>query len=99
MQHLPEFLWEPAIAYAAYIQNRAYTQVLTFTTLYEIMYGTQANVMHFCELGSPLWILNNGPNTLNKILPKAIQKIFAGFDDGAHAVQYYSKDTWRILTS
>ena len=58
----------------------------------------QVNVTHFHKFRTPLWILNNGPNTPNEILPKATQKIFVGFDDGAYAVQYYSKDMWGILT-
>ena len=57
------------------------------------------NVTHFRKFRSPLWILNNGPNTPNKILTRATQKIFVEFDNGACADQYYSKDMQRILTS
>ena len=68
-------------------------QALTSTTLYETIHEMQVNIMHFHKFGLPLWILNNGPNTPNKILPKATQKIFVEFEDGACMVQYYSKDT------
>ena len=44
MQNLPEFLWEPAMAHAAYIQNRSYTWALTSATPYEIMHGMRVNV-------------------------------------------------------
>ena len=84
VQNLPEFLWEPAVAHAAYVLNRSYMQALTSTTPYEIMHRMWVNVMHFHKFKSPLWILNDGPHTLNRILPKATQKIFMGFEDGAH---------------
>ena len=72
--NLPEFLWEPSVAHAAYVQNRSYTQALTSATLYETMHGTWVNVMHFRKFGLPLWILNDGPNTPNKSYLKPHRK-------------------------
>lgn len=33
------------------------------------------------------------------MLSKSLMKSLVGFDDGSHAVKYYSEDTWKILTS
>src|SRR6267154_4668736 len=33
------------------------------------------------------------------MLPKASECILVGFDDGSHSVQYYNKDTHKILSS
>ena len=33
------------------------------------------------------------------MLPKSIQKIFVRFDEGAHTIKYYNKDTCKVLTS
>jgi len=30
------------------------------------------------------------------MLPKAKEKIFVGFDDGAHAIRYYNKELCKI---
>ena len=42
---LPEFLWEPAVAHAAYVQNRAYTTSIKTQTPYQGWYGTKPNVL------------------------------------------------------
>ena len=33
------------------------------------------------------------------MLPKATEKIFIGFEDGAHAITYYNKQTRKVLSS
>jgi hypothetical protein len=41
---LPEFLWEPAVAHAAYIRNRAYTKAVNGMTPYERWTEKRPNV-------------------------------------------------------
>ena len=73
-QNLPEFLWEPTVAHATYIQNRSYLRALTSATPYETMHRTRVNVMHFRKFELPLWILNDGPNTPHKSYLKPHRK-------------------------
>ncbi|KIJ42164.1 hypothetical protein M422DRAFT_81072, partial [Sphaerobolus stellatus SS14] len=49
---LPEFLWEEAVAHAAYLRNRAPTRALESKTPYEAWHGTKPNVSHLREFGS-----------------------------------------------
>jgi len=51
---LPEFLWEPAVAYAAYVRNCAYTIAIQNKTPYEVWHGTKPNVSHLCKFGAPV---------------------------------------------
>ena len=72
---------------------------MTDVTPFERRYKVKPDVSHFQEFGTPVWILAEGPSTPRKMLPKALQKIFLGFDEGARAVKYYSKETCKVLTS
>ena len=98
-RQLPEFLWEPAVAHAAYLRNRSFSRAVPDATPYERRHGAKPDVSHFREFGSQVWILTEGPNVPRKMLPKSIERTFMGFDDGARAVKYYSKDTRKVLTS
>ena len=51
---LPEFLWEQAVAHAAYVQNHAYTTAVSGRTPFQ---GWNGNVSHLHESGTPVWIL------------------------------------------
>jgi len=53
---LPEFLWEPAVAHAAYVRNRAYTKAVDGATPHERWTGKRPNVSHLREFGAPVWI-------------------------------------------
>ena len=44
--NLPTFLWDEAVAHAAYLQNRALTQALNGKTPYEAWHGAKPNVSH-----------------------------------------------------
>jgi transposase InsO family protein len=98
-RQLPEFLWEPAVTHASYLRNRSFTCPVPDSTPYERRHGIKPDVSHLREFGSPVWILTEGPNTPRKMLPKSTEKLLLGFDDGARAVKYYSKDTRKVLTS
>jgi hypothetical protein len=45
-QNLPEFLWEPAVAHAAYVQNRVYTRALKGETPYQVWFGQKPDITH-----------------------------------------------------
>ena len=68
---LPEFLWEPAIAHAAYVRNLAYMKFLLNVTPYQIWHGRKPNVSHLCEFGAPVWILSQGQHVIRKMLLKS----------------------------
>jgi len=57
---LPEFLWEPAVEHAAYIQNRSFTTSIQGMTPYEAWHSHKPDVTHLCEFGAPVWILLQG---------------------------------------
>jgi len=59
---LPEFLWEPVVAHAAYVRNRAYTIAIQSMTPYQAWHGTKPNVMHLRKFRAPVWILLQGQN-------------------------------------
>jgi len=70
---LPEFLWEPAVAHAAYLRNMSYTSSprLGNRTPYQVWYGKRPDVSHLREFGAPVWVLLQGQNVQRKMLPKS----------------------------
>ena len=98
-QNIPEFLWEYAIAHAAYLRNRSYTTFLKGETPYQKWYKTKPNVNHLREFGAPVWVMLQGQKQLRKMLPKSQRRIYVGFEDGSKSVKYYNADTRKILTS
>ena len=99
-QSMPEFLWEQAVAHAAYIRNRAYTRTLEGeTTPYEAWFRKKPEVAHLREFGIPVWVLLQGQKVLRKMLPKSKRRAFVRFEDSPKAVKYYNAETRQILTS
>ena len=96
---LPEFLWEPAVAHAAYVRNLAYTKFLPNATPYQIWHRHKPNVAHLREFGAPVWILSQGQHIIRKMLPKSQRRAYVGHDDGSKAIKYYNAATRNILTS
>ena len=92
--NLPEFLWEYAIANAAYLRNRSYTKFLKMETPYQNWYNTKPNVNHLQEFGAPVWVVLQGQKEPRKMLPKSKQRLYVGFDDGSKSVKYYNAKTW-----
>ena len=93
---LPQFLWEPAILHAAYLWNMSYTKVHPRATPYQIWYGIKLNVEH---LLATVWVLLQGQNVQNKMLPKSQRRIYVGYDEGSHSVKYYNPTTRNIQLS
>ena len=102
-QNLPKFLWEYAIAHAAYLHNRAairaYTKFLRNQTPYQKWNKTKLNVNHLREFGAPVWVLLQGQKKPRKMLPKSQKQAYVGFNDRSQSVLYYNPETRRILTS
>jgi hypothetical protein len=96
---LLEFLWEPAVAHTAYIQNHTYTTSIKDKTLYQARFGTKPNISHLREFGAPVWILLQGQNITRKILPKSKRRAYVRYDDVSKSVLYYNTETRTILTS
>jgi hypothetical protein len=51
---LPEFLWEQAVAHAAYVRNHAYTTAVSKHTLFQGWNGNKPNVSHLREFSTPV---------------------------------------------
>ncbi len=98
-QEIPKFLWEHAVAHAAYIRNRSYTRTLQNVTSYELWFQKKPNVVHLREFGVPVWILLQGQAEQRKILPKSKRRAYVGFEDGPQAVKYYNPENRKVLTS
>ena len=96
---LPKFLWEPAVAHAAYVRNCAYTTSIKDKTPYQGWYGTKPNVLHLCEFGAAVWVLQQGQNVTRKILPKSKCRAYIGYKDVSKSVLFYNAETRKILTS
>jgi len=67
---LPEFLWEAAVAHAAYLRNMSYTKPRANETPYQIWHGRKPDVSHLQEFGAPVWVLLQGQKVQRKMLPK-----------------------------
>jgi len=96
---LPEFLWEPAVAHAAYLRNMSYTTSLVNATPYQIWHGRKPNVSNLREFGAPVWVLMQGQTIQRKMLPKSQRRAYVGYDEGSKAIQYYNAATKNVLTS
>ena len=98
---LPEFLWEPAVAHAAYLRNMAYTSSPKLKDMmpYQAWYGKKPNVSHLQEFGAPVWVLLQGQNVQQKILPKSQRRAYVGYDKVSKVVRYYNAATWNVLTA
>jgi len=99
-QNLPEFLWDNAVEYAAYVRNRAYMKALEGqATPYELWFNKKPDVAHLREFGISVWVLLQGQKIPRKMLPKSKRRAFVGFEDGPKAIKYYNADSRKILTS
>jgi hypothetical protein len=96
---MPEFLWEPAVAHAAYIRNRAYTTAISEITPYQGWYGHKPNVSHLREFGSSVWVLLQGQNIDRKILSKFKRRAYVGYNNESKSIVYYNAKTRKLLTS
>ena len=98
---LPEFLWELAVAHAAYLRNMSYTSTprLGNQTPYQVWHGRKPDASHLREFGAPVWVLSQGQHVQRKMLPKSQRRAYVGYDEGSKAVKYYNAATKNILTS
>jgi transposase InsO family protein len=96
---LPVFLWEQAVAHAAYVRNRAYTSAIKTETPYQRWYGRKPDVSHLREFGTPVWILLQGQSKLAKMEPRSRRRALVGYHDGSKSVLYYNAETRKVLTS
>jgi len=98
---LPEFLWEPVVAHAVYLQNMSYMMLLRLgnQTPYQVWYGKKPNVSHLCEFGAPVWVLLQGQNMQRKMLPKSQRRAYVRYDKGSKAIKFYNAVTKNVLTA
>jgi len=96
---LPEFLWEAAVAHAAYLRNMSYTKPRAKETPYQIWHDRKPNISHLRKFGAPVWVLLQGQRIQRKMLPKSQRRAYVGYDEGSKSVKYYNVATRNILIS
>jgi len=98
---LPEFLWEPAVAHAVYLWNMSYTTSLRLgnQTPYQVWYGKKPNISHLREFGAPVWVLLQGQNVQQKMLPKSQRRVYIRYNKGLKAIKFYNAATKNVLTA
>jgi len=77
-KHLPLFLWQEAVRYAAYVRERAPTRALDSRTPYEMWNGKKPDVSHLREFGCDVWILTEEMKAQSKIEARAQKMVFTG---------------------
>jgi len=90
---LPVFLWEQAIAHAAYIWNQAYSSAIKTVTPYEHWFGQKPDITHLREFGAQVWILLQGQKILPKMEAKSKRWALVGYKDRSKSVKYYNAET------
>ncbi len=95
---LPVFLWEQAIAHAAYVQNWAYSSAIKTVTPYERWFGQKPDVTHLHKFSVWVWILLQGQKILPKMEAKSKRWALIGYEDGSKSVKYYNAETQSVLT-
>ena len=85
---LLEFLWEPAIAHAAYLRNLLHMKPRTKMTPYQLWNGRKPNVAHLREFGAPVWVLLQGQKVQRTMLPKSQRRAYVGYDEGSKSILY-----------
>jgi transposase InsO family protein len=97
-RNLPQFLWDEAVAHAAYLRNRAPTRALEGKTPYEAWYRRKPSVAHLREFGCDVWILDESKSR-SKLDPKSQKMKFMGFMDGSKSIRYYDPDKRNVKVS
>ena len=95
---LPEFLWEPAVAHAAYIRNMSWTKHNPIVTPYQLWHGQKPSASNLREFGAPIWVLAEGQRVMRKMLLKSHHRAYVGYNKGSKSVKYYNAETRSILT-
>ena len=94
---LLEFLWEPAIAHAVYLQNLSFTRLIPDVTPYQLWYGRKPNVAHLHKFGAPVWVPLQGQKVQWKMLLKSEHRVYIGYDEGSKSIKYYNPANRNIL--
>ena len=97
---LLEFLWELAVAHAAYLHNMSYTSTprLGNQTPYQVWRGQKPDVLHLRKFSAPVWILAQGQHIEHKMLPKSKRHTYVGYNKGSKSIIYYNAAMNNILT-
>ncbi len=90
---LPVFLWEQAIAHAAYVRNQAYGSTVKTATPYERWHGHRPNVSHLCEFSALVWILFQGQKVQPKMEAKSKRWALVGYEDRSRSVKFYNAES------
>jgi hypothetical protein len=92
---LPVFLWDEAVAHAAYLHNRAPTHALDGITPHEAWTRQKLSMVHLREFGCNVWILDESKNR-SKLSPKSKKMKCTGFVDRSKSICYYDTATQSI---
>ena len=97
-KNLPTFLWDEAVAHAAYLRNRAPTKALNGKTPYEVWNDQRPDVSHLREFGTDVWVLDESQN-ISKLSPRSRKMKLMGFVDGSKSIRYYDPNTKTVKVS
>ena len=97
-KNLPIFLWDKAVAHAAYLYNQVPIWALDGMTLFEAWTGEKLSIGHLCEFRCDIWVLDESKNR-SKLSPRLDKMKFTGFMDGSKSICYYDAATWLIKVS
>ncbi len=97
-RNLPSYLWDEAVCYANYLQNRAPTRALDGMTPYEAWNNKKPDVSDLREFGCDVWVLDETKG-LSKLKPRSKKMVFVGFNEGSKSVRYYVPQHRNIKSS
>jgi len=92
---LPKYFLADAVNTACYVLNRVLIKPILKKTPYELFKGRMLVLSHLKVFGCKCFILNNGKESLGKIVAKADEGVFLGYATQSHAYRVYNK---RLMT-
>ena len=103
--NLPNIFWTYAAEYAVYILNRILSSKNTNRSAYELLYKRKPNLKYLKIFGCKTFYYNPQLNqqintgTPNKLLNRAIEGIFIGFDMNRRCFKIYNPTSNSIVSS